>query len=149
MSLEQRIMEDLKTAMKAKDQAAMRAIRAIKSAILLRQTDGSGISIDDAEEIKLLQKLVKTRKESLDIYHKQNREDLARIEAEEINIIEKYLPTAMSDEDAAIFVDQIIAETGAATMKEMGSVMSLATSKAAGRIDGKLLAQLIRNRLTS
>lgn len=149
MSLEQRIMEDLKTAMKAKDQAAMRGIRAIKSAILLRQTDGSGIPIDAAEEMKLLHKLVKTRKESLDIYQKQNREDLARIEAEEIKIIEKYLPAAMSDEDAAVFVAQIIAETGATTMKEMGSVMSLATSKAGGRIDGKLLAQLIRNRLSS
>jgi uncharacterized protein len=148
MSLEQRIMEDLKTAMKARDQAAMRAIRAIKSAILLRQTDGSGTSIDEEEEIKLLQKLVKSRKESLDIYQKQNREDLARIESDEIAIIEKYLPAAMSEEEAKAFVTALIQETGASSMKDMGSVMNLATSRAAGRIDGKLLAQLVRQHLS-
>jgi uncharacterized protein YqeY len=148
MSLESRIMEDLKTAMKAKDQAAMRAIRAIKSAILLKQTDGTGAEINDGEEIKLLQKLVKSRKESLDIYEKQNRPDLAKIEEDEIAIIERYLPTAMSEEEARVLVAQIISETGANSMKDMGAVMAEATSRAAGRVDGKLLAQLVRQKLS-
>lgn len=141
-------MQDLKEAMKAKDQASMRAIRAIKSAILIRQTDGSGTEITEEEEIKILQKLVKSRKESLDIYQKQNREDLAKVEQEEIAVIEKYLPAAMSEEEVEKMVDEIILETGASSMKDMGSVMAAASSKAAGRVDGKLLAQLVRKKLS-
>lgn len=148
MSLESRIMQDLKEAMKAKDQASMRAIRAIKSAILLRQTDGSGTEISEEEEIKILQKLVKSRKESLDIYQKQNRKDLAQIEEEEISVIERYLPKAMSESEAETLVSQIISEMGATGMKDMGSVMSKATTQAAGRVDGKLLAQLVRKKLS-
>jgi uncharacterized protein YqeY len=148
MSLESRIMEDIKTAMNAKDQAAMRAIRAIKSAILIKQTDGTGVEINADEEIKILQKLVKSRKESLDIYQKQNRQDLAQIEEDEISIIERYLPKAMSEDEARALVAEIIAETGASSMKDMGSVMAQATSRAAGRVDGKLLAQLVRQKLT-
>ncbi|MBK8502405.1 MAG: GatB/YqeY domain-containing protein [Saprospiraceae bacterium] len=148
MSLESRIMEDLKTAMKAKDQAAMRAIRAIKSAILLKQTDGTGGEINADEEIKILQKLVKSRKESLDIYKKQNRQDLAKIEEDEISIIEHYLPAAMSEDEARALVAQIISQTGASSMKDMGSVMAQATAQAAGRVDGKLLAQLVRQKLS-
>ncbi|MCB0685477.1 MAG: GatB/YqeY domain-containing protein [Saprospiraceae bacterium] len=148
MSLESRIMQDLKVAMKQKDQASMRAIRAIKSAILLRKTDGSGTEITDEEEIKLLQKLVKSRKESLDIYQKQNREDLAKVEEEEIIVIEKYLPAAMNEQEAEQMVIDIITETGAVGMKDMGKVMSLASSRAAGRVDGKFLAQLVRNKLS-
>ena len=142
-------MQDLKEAMKAKDQASMRALRAIKSAILLRQTDGSGIEITADDEIKILQKLVKSRKESLDIYQKQNRQDLAQVEEEEIAVIERYLPAAMSEEEAEALVGQIISETGASSMKDMGSVMSLASSRASGRIDGKFLAQLVRSKLSS
>lgn len=141
-------MQDLKVAMKQKDQASMRAIRAIKSAILLRKTDGSGTEITDEEEIKLLQKLVKSRKESLDIYQKQNREDLAKVEEEEIIVIEKYLPAAMNEQEAEQMVIDIITETGAVGMKDMGKVMSLASSRAAGRVDGKFLAQLVRNKLS-
>ncbi|MCB0665473.1 MAG: GatB/YqeY domain-containing protein [Saprospiraceae bacterium] len=148
MSLESKIMQDLKEAMKSKDQASMRAIRAIKSAILLRKTDGSGKEIDHEDEIKLLQKLVKSRKESLEIYLKQKREDLAKVEEEEINVIERYLPVAMTEEEAEAMVSQIISETGANSMKDMGSVMSAATSRAAGRVDGKLLAQLVRKKLS-
>lgn len=140
-------MEDLKAAMKAKDQAAMRAIRAIKSAILLKQTDGTGEEINHDEEIKILQKLVKSRKESLDIYQKQSRQDLAQIEEDEIGIIERYLPAAMSEDEAREIVAGIIAETGASSMKDMGSVMAKATALAAGRVDGKLLAQLVRQKL--
>jgi uncharacterized protein YqeY len=148
MTLEQKIMDDLKAAMKAKDQAALRSIRAIKSAILLRKTDGSGVEMNEEEEIKLLQKLVKSRKESLDIYTKQDRTDLAKIEEEEINVLEKYLPAAMSQEEAEKLVLHIIEQTGATSMKDMGSVMSAASIQAAGRIDGKILAQIVRQKLS-
>ena len=148
MTLEQKIMDDLKAAMKAKDQAALRSIRAIKSAILLRNTDGSGVEMNEEEEVKLLQKLVKSRKESLEIYKKQDRADLAKIEEEEISVLEKYLPAAMSQEEAETLVGQIIEQTGATSMKDMGSVMSAASAKAAGRIDGKMLAQIVRQKLS-
>ena len=141
-------MDDLKAAMKAKDQAALRSIRAIKSAILLRKTDGSGQEINEEEEVKLLQKLVKSRKESLDIYKKQNRSDLAKIEEEEISVLEKYLPAAMAQEEAERLVDQIIEQIGATSMKDMGSIMSAASTQAAGRIDGKMLAQIVRQKLS-
>ena len=148
MTLEQQIMGDLKIAMKAKDQAGLRAIRAIKSALLLRKTDGSSKEISHDEEIKLLQKLVKSRKESLEIYLKQNREDLAKIEEEEIAVIEKYLPKAMTEDEAKILVEKIISETNASSMKDMGKVMAAASREAAGRIDGKMLAQLVRQQLS-
>lgn len=148
MSLEDTIMQDLRAAMKAKDQATMRTIRAIKSAILLRKTDGSGTDISEDEEVKILQKLVKSRRESLDIYRKQNREDLAKTEEEEIAVLERYLPAAMGEEEAGAFVDDIIAEVGASSMKDMGRVMGIASQKAAGRIDGKMLAQLVKSRLS-
>ncbi len=99
MTLEEKINNDLKTAMKAKDQVGLRGIRAIKSAILLAKTDGSGNEINQDLEVKLLQKLVKQRKDSLDIYEKQNREDLAVKEREEIEVIEKYLPKQLDESE--------------------------------------------------
>ncbi len=103
MSLESKIMADLKTAMKAKDQAALRAIRAIKAQILLVKTDGSGKELDDQGEIKLLQKMVKQRKDSLSIYEKQDRADLAQVEREEIAVIEKYLPQQIEEAELTVF----------------------------------------------
>ena len=103
MNLESKIAGDLMTAMKAKNQASLRAIRAIKAQILLIKTDGSGKELDDQGEIKLLQKMVKQRKDSLDIYEKQEREDLAAIEREEIAVIEKYLPQQMEEEELTVF----------------------------------------------
>ncbi len=149
MSLEQRIMTDLKAAMKAKDQAALRAIRAIKAAILVRKTDGSGKPIDEAEEIKLLQKLVKSRRESLDIYEKQNRADLARIEAEEISVLETYLPAQMDPAQVKEVVRGIIDSMGATSMKDMGKVMGAASKQLAGQADGKLIASLVKEILSS
>jgi len=148
MSLETKIMTDLKLAMKAKDQPALRAIRAIKAAILLRKTDGSGSEVTEEEELKILQKLVKTRKESLDIYQKQNREDLAKVEEEEISILEKYLPAALSIEEVEALVSEAISETNATSMKDMGKVMSLASERSQGRADGKQLAQIVRKKLS-
>ena len=148
MNLEEKIAEDLKSAMKAKDQASMRAIRAIKSAILLKKTDGSGTTLDSDGEIKLLQKLVKSRKESLEIYRKQNREDLAKVELEEIEVIGKYLPEEMTAEEVEELVSKAIEEVGAGSMRDMGKVMGIVSKRAAGRANGKLLADLVKNKLS-
>jgi len=147
MSLEQKINDDLKTAMKAKDQSALRGIRAIKSAILLAKTDGSGNEIDEAGEIKILQKLVKQRKDSLEIYQKQNRDDLAATEREEIEIIERYLPVQLSDEELRKIIAEIISKTGAESMKDMGKVMGVASARLAGKADGKAIASVVRELL--
>ena len=147
MSLEATINQDLKTAMKAKDQVALRGIRAIKSAILNLKTDGSGDEITDEKEIKLLQKLVKQRKDSLDIYEKQNREDLAVKEREEIAVIEKYLPKQMDAAELEVVVKQIIEQTGASSMRDMGKVMGMASKQLAGKADGKTISNMVKKLL--
>ena len=147
MSLEKIIMEDLKAAMKSKDQAALRSIRAIKAAILLQKTDGSGTELDEAGEIKLVQKLVKQRQESLDIYEKQGREDLAATEREEIDVLKKYLPEQISEEKIKEIVDAVIAQTGADSMKDMGKVMGMVSKKLAGKADGKTIASIVKAQL--
>jgi len=144
MAFEKKLMEDLKTAMKSKDQAALRGIRALKAAILLRKTDGSATEIGDDEYIKIVQKLVKQRKESLDIYEKQSREDLAIVEREEIEVLEKYLPAQLSEEELTSMIKEIVQQTGASSMKDMGKVMGMANGKAAGRADGKQIAAIVK-----
>lgn len=144
MSLSDTLMTDLKAAMKAKDQPALRSIRAIKAAILLAQTDGSGKELTEADEIKMVQKLVKQRKESLDIYIKQDREDLAVVEREEIEVLEKYLPAQLSEDELKSIVHGIIEKTGAEGMKDMGKVMGMASSQLAGQADGKTLANVVK-----
>ena len=147
MSLEKKIAEDLKAAMKAKDQQALRGIRAIKAAILLEKTKGGDTSISEGDEIKILQKLVKQRKDSLTIYQEQGREDLAQTEKEEIEIIERYLPEQMSTEELEAELKAIIAETGASSMRDMGKVMGLASKKFAGRADGKTISAKVKELL--
>ena len=148
MSLEAKINSDLKEAMKAKDQVRLRGIRAIKSAILLLKTDGSHKEISEDDEIKLLQKLVKQRKDSLDIYEKQNREDLAAKEREEIAVIETYLPEQMSAEELESVIKGIIEQTGAESMRDMGKVMGIASKQLAGRADGKTISGVVKGLLT-
>ena len=148
MSLESKITEDLKTAMKAKDQAALRGIRAIKAALLLVKTDGSGEAVDEAKELKILQKLVKQRKDSLEIFETQKREDLAVIEREEISVISKYLPQQLSEEEIGAIVAQVVADTGAVGMKDMGRVMGLASKKLAGKADNKMVAAIVKSTLS-
>lgn len=148
MSLESKIQSDLKEAMKAKDQAAMRSLRAIKSAILLFQTSGEGKELDEAAEIKMLQKLVKQRQESLEIYEKQGRDDLARTEREEIEVIKKYLPEQLSEEKLKEIISGIVSETGASSMKDMGRVMGMANQKLAGKADGKTIAGIVKELLS-
>ncbi len=148
MSLEAKINNDLKDAMRAKNQVALRGIRAIKSAILLLKTDGSGSEVTEELEIKLLQKLVKQRKDSLEIYEKQNREDLAVKEREEIAVIEKYLPAQMSTEELEQVIKQIIEQTGATSMKDMGKVMGMASKQLSGKADGKTISSVVKSLLS-
>ena len=148
MSLQDRITPDLKDAMRAKDQAALRGIRAIKNAILLQKTDGSGQELDEAGEIALLQKLVKSRQESITIYEEQGREDLAAPEREEVEVISRYLPEQLSDEKLEAIVKEVIAETGATSMRDMGRVMGQANARVAGRADGKQVADTVKRLLT-
>src|SRR5579871_5247606 len=140
MSLEQKVMADLKTAMLAKDEAALRSLRAIKAAIILAKTaEGAGGVLKEEDEIKMLQKLVKQRKDSLEIYQQQKRTDLAQKEQEEIVIIEKFLPGQLGEEELKAILTRIIAETGASSVADMGKVMGAASKELAGRADGKTI----------
>src|SRR3954452_21351976 len=130
MGLEQKIMAELKTAMLAKDEKAMRSLRAVKAAIILAKTaEGSGGDLKEDDEIKLLQKLVKQRKDSLEIYQQQNRQDLAQKEQEEIQVIGKFLPKQLTPEELKAELQQIITETGASSPADMGKVMGVATKR--------------------
>jgi len=144
MGLADKINQDLKTAMKAKDKQALKGIRAIKSAILLANTDGSGKALTEELEIKLLEKLVKQRKDSLEIYQQQGREDLAAVEQAEIEIISKYLPKQLSPEELEAAVKAIIEQTGASSMKDMGKVMGLASKQLARKADGKTISGVVK-----
>lgn len=144
MNLEEKVMQELKTAMKAKDQASMRGLRAIKDAILKFKTSGTGEKLTDENELKLLQKLVKQRRDSLEIFEQQNREDLARIEREEIEVIERFLPKQLSEEELQSEIRQIIDEVGATSMKDMGKVMGVATKKLAGKAEGKAISETVK-----
>lgn len=148
MSLEQKVMADLKTAMLAKDEKALRSLRAIKSAIIIAKTaEGAGGEINEEEEIKLLQKLVKQRKDSLEIYEKQNRPDLAEKEKEEIGVIEKFLPKQLEEAELKTIISKIIADTGASSPADMGKVMGMANKQLAGKADGKTIAGIVKEML--
>lgn len=149
MSLEQQIMGELKTAMLAKDEKALRSLRAIKAAILLAKTsEGAGGELKQEDEIKLLQKLVKQRKDSLEIFQQQNRTDLAQKEQEEIEVIEKFLPKQLSADELRSEVAAIISEVSASSPADMGKVMGAATKKLAGKADGKTISALVKELLT-
>lgn len=148
MALEQKIMAELKAAMLAKNEAALRSLRAIKAAILLAKTsEGAGGELKEEDEIKLLQKLVKQRKDSLEIFEKQNRPELAQKEKEEIEIIEKFLPKQLSAEELKEALSKIIAETGASSPADLGKVMGIASKQFAGKADGKTISALVKELL--
>lgn len=133
-------MADLKTAMLAKDEAGLRGLRAIKAAIILAKTsEGAGGELKEEDETRLLQKLVKQRKDSLAIYREQNRPDLAKKEEEEIRVIERFLPGQLDDAALRAAVARIIAETGASSPADIGKVMGAATKQLAGQADGKAI----------
>ncbi len=147
MTLEERINDDLKTAMRAKDEVGLRGIRAIKSAILLAKTDGSGAAIDEVREMQILQKLVKTRQESMDIYLKNNRPELAKTEEEEIAVIRRYLPAMLEGDELEAIVRQIITDTGATSAKDMGKVMGVASKQLAGKAEGRAISEAVKKLL--
>jgi uncharacterized protein YqeY len=148
MSLEQKITSELKAAMLAKDEKTLRSLRAIKAAILLAKTsEGAGGEIKEEDEIKLLQKLVKQRKDSLEIYEQQKRDDLAQKEREEIEVIEKFLPKQLSADEVKEILQKIVADTGASSPADMGKVMGVATKQLAGKADGKMIASLVKELL--
>ena len=149
MSLEQKIMTELKSAMLAKDEAALRSLRAVKAAILLAKTsERAQGDLKEEDEVKLLQKLVKQRKDSLDIYIKQNRPDLAKKEEEEIAVISKFLPAQMSAEELREVISKIIADTGASSPADMGKVMGAANKQLAGKADGKTISGVVKELLS-
>jgi uncharacterized protein len=148
MSLETKVMEALKNAMKAKDEAALRGLRAIKSAIILAKTaEGANGQITEDAENKMLQKLVKQRKDSIEIFKKQNREDLAVIEEQEVAVIEQFLPAQLSDEALTLKVKDIITQLGASSAADMGKVIGAANKALAGQAEGKLIAEKVKQLL--
>ena len=150
MSLETEVMSLMKDAMKSKEEAVLRGLRAIKAEIIKAKTEpGANGEISADTEIKLLQKLVKQRKDSLTIYEQQNRPDLASKEAEEIAVIERFLPAQMSEAEIKAAVEAIIAEVGAAGPQDLGKVMGLATKQLAGKADGKVISAIAKGLLTS
>ena len=148
MALEEKIMTDLKAAMLAKDEKSLRSLRAIKAAIIVAKTsEGAGGILKEEDEIQLLQKLVKQRKDSLEIFEKQNRPDLAIKEKEEIEVIEKFLPKQMGADELKAFIETIIKESGANSSADMGKVMGAANKQLAGKADGKTIAAIVKDLL--
>jgi len=147
MSLQDQVMQQMKAAMKSKDSLALQALRSIKSALLLEQTSGND-SINEETELKLLQKLVKQRKDSAALYTEQGRDDLAQPELEEAKIIEQFLPTQLNEEEVKAAVSAIITEVGASTMKDMGKVMGIASKQLGGQTDGKTISMAVKQLLS-
>jgi uncharacterized protein YqeY len=147
MSLEQKINDGIKVAMLARDKVRLESLRAVKAAILLAKTSENAKDLDEAAEIKMLQKLVKQRRETAEIYISNNRQELADKELSEAAIIEEFLPKQLSQEEIESAVKSIIEETGANSVKDMGKVMGIASKQLAGKADGKLIAELVKKLL--
>lgn len=149
MSLQQDIMTAMKIAMKAKDQTALTALRAVKSAILLMQTEnGASQELSEEQELKLLQKLVKQRKDSAAIFEEQDRKDLAEPEMAEAEVISQFLPEALSEEEIEKVVVATIDSIGASGMKDMGKVMGIVSKELTGKADGKTISSIVKNKLS-
>ena len=147
MNLKDQINEGIKEAMKAKQSDRLRALRGIKSAFMLQDTAEGGAEVSEADRMKALQKLAKQRKDSLDIYEQQGREDLAKVEREELAVIEEFLPAQMGEAEVRAAVQAIITESGASGMKDMGKVMPVAMSQLGSQADGKLISALVKELL--
>lgn len=148
MGLQDKVMEQMKTAMKAKDKVALESLRAIKSALLLAQTEaGSGDGLSEEEEVKLVQKLVKQRKDSAAIFQEQGRNDLAEPELAQVAVIEQFLPAQLSEDEIKKVVVAVIANTGAEGMKDMGKVMGMVSKQLAGQADGKTISTIVKSKL--
>jgi uncharacterized protein YqeY len=150
MNLEQKVMADMKDAMKSKNEAALRGLRAIKAEIIKAKTEpGAGGEINSDKEISLLQKMMKQRRDSLDIYEQQSRNDLAQKEKEEMAVIEKFLPAQLTPDQLKEEISAIVTETGASSPADMGKVMAAANKKLAGRADGKAIAAIVKEFLAA
>ena len=150
MGLQQRVMEEMKAAMRAKDSVAVESLRAIKSALLLAQTEtGTGIELSEEDEVKLVQKLVKQRKDSAAIYQEQGRDDLAQPELAQVAVIEKFLPEQLTEEEIEKVVVQTIDAVGASGMKDMGKVMGMVSKELAGQADGKTISNIVKAKLAN
>ncbi|WP_027078906.1 GatB/YqeY domain-containing protein [Maribacter antarcticus] len=147
MGLQQQVTDQMKTAMKAKDTVALESLRAIKSELLLSQTSGDGMLSED-DEVKLVQKLVKQRKDSAAIFSEQGREDLAKPELAQIAVLEQFLPEQLTDAEIEKVVIQTIAATGASGMKDMGKVMGMVSKELAGQADGKTISSIVKIKLS-
>ena len=150
MNLQDKVMTEMKAAMKAKDTVALESLRAVKSAILLAKTDkGAGAELSEEEEIKLVQKLVKQRKDSAAIYQEQGREDLAEPELAQVAVIEKFLPEQLTEEEIEKVVVQTIDSVAASGMQDMGKVMGIVSKELAGQADGKTISAIVKAKLSS
>lgn len=150
MSLEQKVMAEMKEAMKAKNEPVLRALRAIKSEIIKAKTEpGAHGEIDESNELKMLQKMMKQRKDSHDIFVQQGREDLAQKEKEEMDVIAKFLPEQMSEEDIKAVVKKAIEDLGATSPADMGKVMGVVTKSLAGKADGKMISEIVKTLLAN
>ena len=148
MALEQQVMAEMKEAMKSKNEGVLRALRAIKAEIIKAKTEpGASAELDEATEQKFLQKMMKQRKDALDIFEKQGREDLAAKEREEMTVIEKFLPKQLSEDEIKSAVSMIIKESGASTAADMGKVMGIASKQLAGKADGKTISAIVKEML--
>ncbi len=149
MGLQQQVMQEMKAAMKAKDTVALESLRAIKSALLLAQTEkGASAELSEADEVKLVQKLVKQRKDSAAIFKEQGREDLAEPELAQAEVISRFLPEQLSEEEIEKVVVQTIEALGASGMQDMGRVMGMVTKELAGQADGKTISTIVRSKLS-
>lgn len=149
MSLQNKIDQDIKSAMLAKDSVRLRGLRAIKSAILLAKTEKGNADLSEDMELKVLQKLVKQRKESAEIYKQQDRPDLLAIEQEEQAVIEEYLPAQLSREEVEVLIKNLLDQHGFSGMKDMGKAMGIVNSGLAGKADGKTIAEIVKSFLAS
>ena len=148
MSVQSQVMEQMKLAMKAKDTVALESLRALKSAFLLANTSGGNVELTEDDEIKIVQKLVKQRKDSAAIFQEQGREDLAEPEIAQAKILEEFLPAQMGEAELKAAVEAIIAQTGASSMKDMGKVMGMASKQLAGKADGKAISMVVKELLS-
>lgn len=148
MSLEPQVMEAMKAAMKSKDTVTLEALRAIKSAILLTKTSGGSGELTDADEMSLLQKLVKQRRDSAAIYQQQNRLDLANPELAQVTVIEQFLPKQLSEDEVEAAITPIVERLGAVSIKDMGKVMGEASKELAGKTDGKTISLIVKKLLS-
>ena len=147
MSLQEQVMDQMKVAMKSKDKVALESLRALKSAFLLANTSGSSVALTEEDEIKIVQKLVKQRKDSATIYIEQGRADLAEPELEQSAVLEQFLPAQMGEAELKEAIGAIIAQTGASSMKDMGKVMGMASKQLAGKADGKAISMIVKQML--